>query len=230
MIVRIRCAISNCYLLVGSRPVLVDTGAPGDLPRILSALRQHGVAPDELGLILLTHAHSDHAGNVAELQRRSGAKIALHAADAPLARSGRNGVLAAQEMLGRLIRPFVDEPFEAFEPDFLFHEGFPLQSYGVEGDVLMTPGHTPGSCSVALSSGEVLLGDLLRGSMLRANRARPHWFCHDPELNTQSLIRIARLGPRICYPGHFGPFPGSQLGRFLTPVGPTDFALAGGGA
>jgi glyoxylase-like metal-dependent hydrolase (beta-lactamase superfamily II) len=45
MLVRIRCAISNCYLLLGERPVLVDTGAPGDLKRILSALKAHDLEP-----------------------------------------------------------------------------------------------------------------------------------------------------------------------------------------
>ena len=117
MLVRIRGAISNCYLLLGERPVLVDTGAPGDLQRILAALRDHGVEPAQLALIFLTHGHSDHAGCAAELKRRSGAQIALHTADAPLARSGRNGVLAPQDTLGRIVRPFVDEEFEPFEPD-----------------------------------------------------------------------------------------------------------------
>ncbi len=220
MLIRIKGAISNCYLLAGERPVLVDTGAPGDLPRVLAALKQHGVPLKRLGLILLTHGYSDHSGNAAELQRRSGAPVALHAADAHLARSGRNGVLVPATPLARLIRPFVDETFEPFEPGLEFRDGLDLAAYGVKGRVLATPGPTPGSASVVLASGEALIGDLLRGSLLVPNRARPHWFCADPGSNLASLVRLAREGLLRCHPGHFGSFPGAELPRFTSPAPP----------
>jgi hydroxyacylglutathione hydrolase len=216
MLVRIKGAISNCYLILGERPVLVDTGAPGDLQRILVALKRHRLEPKQLALILLTHAHSDHAGNAAELRWRSGRPVALHANDAGLARSGENGVLAVQTDLGRFVRPFVDEPFQAFEPDIIFREPFPLDPYGVKGHVIPTPGHTLGSSSVVLATGEAIIGDVLRGSMVWPNRARLHFFCNDPELNTRSMARLAREGLLRCHPGHFGSFPGAELGRYLS--------------
>jgi glyoxylase-like metal-dependent hydrolase (beta-lactamase superfamily II) len=227
MLIRIKGAISNCYLLLGEKPVLVDTGAPGDLKRILTALKSHGLAPAQLGLILLTHGHSDHAGCAAELRRRSGARIALHTGDAPLVRDGENGVLAAQDTLGRVVRPFVDEQFEAFEPDLLFRDGFSLEPHGVKGRVLATPGHTPGSASVVLGSGEALIGDVLRGSMLWPNKAAPHFFCNDPELNTRSIVRLAREGLLRCHPGNFGSFPGAELQRFLATVSGDVMELSG---
>lgn len=216
MLVRIKGAISNCYLLLGERPVLVDTGAPGDLKRILAVLKAHRLEPKQLALIVLTHAHSDHAGNAAELRWRSGRPVALHANDAELARSGENGVLAVQTDLGRFVRPFVDEPFQAFEPDILFREPFSLEAYGVKGTVVPTPGHTLGSSSVVLANGEAIIGDVLRGSMVWPNRARLHFFCNDPDLNTRSMARLAREGLLRCHPGHFGSFPGSELGRYMS--------------
>jgi glyoxylase-like metal-dependent hydrolase (beta-lactamase superfamily II) len=215
MLVRIRGAISNCYLLLGDKPMLVDTGAPGDLTRILQALKQHDVEPASLSLILLTHGHSDHAGCAAELKRRSEAPVALHIGDAALARAGQNGVLAGQSILSRLVRPFMNEPYEAFEPDIVFRAQFPLEPYGVRGRVLPTPGHTPGSSSVVLASGEAIIGDVLRGSLVWPNRATDHWFCNDPDTNVRSIARLAREGLLRCHPGHFGSFPGSELGRFF---------------
>jgi glyoxylase-like metal-dependent hydrolase (beta-lactamase superfamily II) len=227
MLLRIKGAISNCYLLLGERPVLVDTGAPGDLKRILAALAQAGLEPKDLALILLTHGHSDHAGCAAELRRRSGAHIAVHTGDADLVRHGRNGILAAQNALGRLLRPFVDEEFEGFEPDLLFRDGFSLEPHGVKGKVLATPGHTPGSASVVLTTGEAIIGDVLRGSILWPNKSRPHWFCNDPESNARSLVRLAREGLLRCHPGMFGSFPGTELGQYLSTDGGEVLELSG---
>ena len=134
-------------------------------------------------------------------------------------RAGRNGVLAPQDALGRLVRPFVDEPFEAFAPDLVFREGIDLAAYGIRGRVVTTPGHTPGSVSVVLASGEAIIGDVLRGSMVWPNRARPAFFCHDPDLNARSIVRLAREGLLRCHPGQFGSFPAAQLGRYLTTDG-----------
>jgi hydroxyacylglutathione hydrolase len=227
MLIRIKGAISNCYLLLGTRPVLVDTGAPGDLKRILSALKTHGVTPKDLSLILLTHGHSNHAGCAAELKRRSGANIALHTGDTDLVRNGRNGVLAPQDAIGRVLRPFVDETFEPFEPDVVFRDGFSLEPHGVKGNVLATPGHTPGSASVVLASGEALIGDVLRGSMLWPNKSRLHWFCRDPESNARSIVRLAREGLIRCHPGVFGSFPGAELGQYLRTDTDEVMALSG---
>ena len=227
MLIRIKGAISNCYLLLGEKPVLVDTGAPGDLRRILAALKHHELKIEQLALILLTHGHSSSAGCAAELRRLSQAQIALHAGDLSLVHNGRNGVLAAQSNFARILRPFVDEPFEAFEPDLVFKEGISLEPYGLRAKVLPTPGHTPGSISLVLANGEALIGDVLRGSLVWPNQARPHWYCNDPDLNQRSIVRLAREGLLRCHPGHFGSFPGSQLGRHLDPTSGEILELSG---
>ncbi len=227
MLIRIKGSISNCYLLLGEKPVLVDTGAPGDLKRILAGLKSAGVAPKDLALILLTHGHSDHAGCAAELRRRTGAQIAVHQGDVPLARAGRNGVIVVQDWLGRVLRPYVDEEFEGFEPDLVFQEGIALEPYGLRGRVLPTPGHTPGSVSVVLANGEALIGDVLRGSLVWSNKAREHYFCNDPERNQRSIVRLAREGLLRCHPGVFESFPGTELGQFLTTDGGEVMALSG---
>lgn len=219
MLVRIHGAISNCYLLLGEKPILVDTGAPGDLKRIIHALKANGIRPRDLSLILLTHGHSSQAGCAAELRRRSGTRVALHLGDAELVRNGENGVLAPTSAFSRAVRPFVDEPFEAFEPDLLFRDGFSLEPHGVKGRVLATPGHTLGSASVIVGAGEAIIGDVLRGSMLIPNKAREHFFCNDPELNTRSIVRLAREGLMRCHPGNFGSFSGAELHRFLLTTG-----------
>ena len=227
MLIRIKGAISNCYLLLGEKPVLVGTGAPGDLKAILSTFKDYGVDVKQLALILLTHGHSDQAGCAAELRRMSRAQIAIQSADAPLVRAGRNGMIVVQDWLGRVLRPYVDEEFEAFEPDLVFEEGIALEPYGLRARVVSTPGHTAGSVSVVLASGEALIGDVLRGSLVWPNKAREHYFCNDPLRNQRSIVKLAREGLLRCHPGTFGSFPGTELGRFLNTDGGKVLELSG---
>ena len=44
-IIKIRLPWSNVHLILGDRPVLVDSGSRGDLVRIVAALHAHGAAP-----------------------------------------------------------------------------------------------------------------------------------------------------------------------------------------
>jgi hydroxyacylglutathione hydrolase len=63
-------SISNAYLLLGDRPVLVDAGKPGEEEKLLDSLHQHGIAPSDLALVVLTHGHTDHTGAVNAVCRR----------------------------------------------------------------------------------------------------------------------------------------------------------------
>ena len=74
---------TNCYLLEDEETrtaAVVDPGGEG--ARILAQLKADGM---ELKLILLTHAHFDHTGGVAELcAALPGVPVYLHPADAAL--------------------------------------------------------------------------------------------------------------------------------------------------
>jgi glyoxylase-like metal-dependent hydrolase (beta-lactamase superfamily II) len=98
MIIPINLFFSNAYLVNGDRPILVDTGSPGEIRALQSALSRHGVGLSGLALILHTHGHSDHAGNSAELRRLSGAPVAVHHADAVMLRQGHGGPLLAEDV------------------------------------------------------------------------------------------------------------------------------------
>jgi glyoxylase-like metal-dependent hydrolase (beta-lactamase superfamily II) len=71
----------NAYLVTGERPALVDTGpAFSEAERALEAgLASHGLAVEDLQLVLLTHQHHDHVGLAHRIAERSGAEIACSA-------------------------------------------------------------------------------------------------------------------------------------------------------
>ena len=57
----------SVYIVDAERPALVDTGIGANYDRILAAMREVGVAPEELEVIALTHVHLDHAGGAGYL-------------------------------------------------------------------------------------------------------------------------------------------------------------------
>jgi glyoxylase-like metal-dependent hydrolase (beta-lactamase superfamily II) len=76
--------VSNVYLLDGGPGDrwLVDTGHWSERYQLMAELRRTGLRPSELSGVLLTHRHSDHAGNAAYLQREFGIHVYAHRADA----------------------------------------------------------------------------------------------------------------------------------------------------
>ena len=76
--------VSNVFLLDGGKGDrwLIDSGHWTERWQLGAELRRTGLRPSELTGVLLTHRHSDHAGNAAWLQREFGVKIYAHRADA----------------------------------------------------------------------------------------------------------------------------------------------------
>ena len=62
--------------------VLVDAGGLGSRRLIEAGLKEIGVAPGQVRLIVLTHNHPDHAGGLGEIVQATGAPVAVHVADA----------------------------------------------------------------------------------------------------------------------------------------------------
>lgn len=79
-----RLRVSNVFLLDGGPGDvwIIDTGHAVERLTLLLELRRAGIRPSDITGVLLTHRHSDHAGNAAFLQRRYGVRVYAHRADA----------------------------------------------------------------------------------------------------------------------------------------------------
>ncbi|KAJ8416818.1 hypothetical protein AAFF_G00326960 [Aldrovandia affinis] len=51
-------------LVQGPKTILVDTGGPWDRDFLLGRLREKGLDPDDISIVVGTHGHSDHVGNL----------------------------------------------------------------------------------------------------------------------------------------------------------------------
>jgi hydroxyacylglutathione hydrolase len=105
-------------------------------------------------LLVHTHAHIDHIGDLGALRERTAAAGLLHAADIPLYQT-----LAMQaRWIGLPCAP----PVVAL--DGTLSDGDLLEAGAVRMRVLHTPGHTPGSVCLAVPNGDamtILSGDTL---------------------------------------------------------------------
>jgi glyoxylase-like metal-dependent hydrolase (beta-lactamase superfamily II) len=148
----------NCTILgdeATHEAIVVD---PGDnIPEILAHLQKHGLTVRQ---IVVTHAHIDHVGGAAILKKVTGAPVLLHQQDL--------GLLGAMEMQAGWLG--VPTP-QVAPPDASADDGLVIGLAALPGEVLHTPGHTPGSICLLFPGQNLLLaGDtLFAGSIGRTD-------------------------------------------------------------
>lgn len=196
---------TNAFVIMGARPILVDTGWGDSTDQLENQLAKLGVHPHHLALIVLTHGHGDHAGGASRMRQLSGAKVLAHQQDVDMLRAGHNRPLKPMSFLGRLLRGYSDKPFPPLLPDLTIASELDLQPFGVDGKIVPVPGHTPGSVAVVLASGDAIVGDMVRGQLLRPHAPARHFFHDDCRAAEAHVNRLVQAGSRRFFVGHGGP-------------------------
>lgn len=193
----------NAYLIVGDRDLtLVDAGPARRVLGLIAELKANGYSFNNVGRVVLTHAHADHAGGVHPLLGLRPVKVYAHPSEARvLARKERMPPPSA--LLGGLLYGAFDlalgrGPVDSAQPA---DSGTPVRGLP-QWQVLHTPGHTPGSISLYEPVRQILLcGDALAVSGGKV-RAMPDWLNHDPERARRSVAMLAKLDVDILGCGH----------------------------
>ena len=115
----------------------------------------------------------------------------MHGTNEEIKPYGLNGKLT--NLLIKLIMP--KQPFDGVIPDILIDDELSLEEFGVKGRAIFTPGHTPGSISIILDSGEAIVGDLVNGAPFKGPL-----FASDISKSKESFERKMSFEPKkdIC--------------------------------
>ena len=119
--------------------VLIDGGLVESAPLILANVRALGFRVEDVKLVVNSHAHYDHAGGIAELQRASGATVAAHPWSAAVLRRGTS--VAGDPQLG------LDIPYPPVATVRELADGDTVRVGPVALVAHFTGGHTPGGTS-----------------------------------------------------------------------------------
>jgi len=176
----------NTYVITGENVLLIDPGHSRHLDTLFSQMKEDGLSPDEINLLLITHSHPDHFEGIEAFLDKP-VKVAMN-------REEESYLLGNGKYLFEMMR----QPLPKFRIDFYLKEGdfhFGEKTF----QIYKTPGHSPGSLSIywperkALFTGDVVFcGGIGRTDFLEG----------DSGLLAKSIERLSRLDIEILLPGH----------------------------
>ena len=149
---------TNCYLVACKETMNAAVVDPSwDGRKIAEIATERGYS---ISHILLTHAHFDHVGGLADLAEATKAPIYIHPEAMPM-------LERASDSAARFNLPLPTPP----PADKTLAEGDMIEVGNLKLEVLFTPGHAPGHVSFYLRDHNVLLdGDVLfQGSIGRTD-------------------------------------------------------------
>jgi len=164
---------------------LIDAGIGPAAGKILKQLQGHGHRPSDVKRILITHAHPDHVGGLAQLQAATGAQVLAHPLEHPMLKSRLSGAGGALPLLEVQAGELLPEVLGGMQ-------------------VILTPGHTRGHvCFWQPEQRLLFCGDVLLH--LRGLGLPLPFVTVDMAEDKRSVKKLAELDTRsVCF-GHGQP-------------------------
>lgn len=218
---KLRLENSNTYLIKGKAGyVMVDAGNNKNEAKFARFLKRREILPSDIRLIIITHAHYDHTRTLRAIKELCNCPVAIHENESDLLRRGTVAVPPGTYLTGKItsalaarLRRFVT--LTPVDPEITISNDISLAEFGIDGWMVTTPGHTSGSISVLLSSGEAFVGDLaVNYSPFAIGNIFPP-FASDVRQLLKSWEKLLDAGASMFLPAHGRPFTVQVLQRKL---------------
>jgi glyoxylase-like metal-dependent hydrolase (beta-lactamase superfamily II) len=190
---------------------IIDPGPSSTLPALRAGLQQAGIALADVGTILLTHIHLDHAGATGTLVRENPAiRVSVHEKGAPHMADPSKLIASATRLWGDEMDRLWGEmrPVPAANLDIL-RGGERIAAGGRDLEVAYTPGHASHHVSYFSSdTGIAFVGDTAGVRLQAGQFIMPPTPPPDIDLEAwrDSFARIGAWHPETLFITHFGPF------------------------
>ena len=210
-IISFNLGLTSCHLICGNDIVLVDCGMPNKLQLFKKELLKLKINPARIKLIVLTHSHFDHCGSASDIRNLTGAKIAIHESERDCVEHDEVLIPKGVNIVGKITKPLIFSfkiSFPKFTPDILLNnKPYSLNDYGIDGFIMHTPGHTIGSISVILNSGEAFVGCMAHNGF--PFRLKPGLPIYAQDINAikENWKTLIDIGVTKVFPGHGKTFP-----------------------
>lgn len=204
MITKVKMGQTNTYLIHTSNGyILVDAGTANKTNKVENALKNLGTGLGSIKLIIVTHAHYDHVGSLQDLKAKSGALVLSHEKEKELLEAGKTkfpaGTIFITKLLAKAGNSIMAGKFKPVQPDITFTDKYNLRDFGVDGEIIHTPGHTEGSISVVIQKENLICGDTFFN--ISVNSVYPTFANDEPQL-LETWQKIDQWDFKNFYPGH----------------------------
>lgn len=211
--------ITAGYLVLADRPALVETGTAKSAPIVRAALAAHGLGPEDLATVVVTHIHLDHAGGVGDIAAAyPGAEVVVHELGARHLVDPSKLMASAMRVYGALMNDVFGPllPTDQARVRAVGDRAVIDLGGGRQLQVRYSPGHA--KHHVALldeTTGDLYVGDAAGIYVPEADVVRPATPPPDFDLDVAlaSLQLFRDMQPRRLLFSHYGPV--AHVGEIL---------------
>lgn len=217
-IIRHKLGSSNIYLIPGEKGYLmIDAGSPGHFQSFKRLLHRENINPDAIILIVITHVHSDHVGNLRKVKEYTGAKVMIHQQESEWLSGGKvdipNGTVPLYRLISKLgQKRGLKLKFPPAVADITITGETSLKKFGHDAMVIPTPGHSVGSVSVFYNDGVAFVGDSCFNYPAFKRTILPGFAENIPTL-FETWKFYLESDVHTFYPGHGKPFGKEKIER-----------------